>query len=313
MNKDQANEYIRRINKVCDYIDQNFGRELTLDELARIAGFSPYHFHRIFSAMTGETLFAFIQRLRLEHAAALLCTPNSIQTITEIAGICGFSSSSVFSRTFKQRFGDTPSVYRSRNMNQTDSNLYQLLRNNGKACFGGSGYNGIVRQDNHERWGFAMKPVVNIETIKEMRVAYIRYVGPYAGDAKLFENLYKRLFTWAGPRGVDVSTTYILYHDDPEITNEQKLRTSVCVPIGSEIEVSGEIGDMTIGGGEFAVGSFILGSDDYKNAWDYMCGEWFPQSGYQPRNQAPFERYRDSECDTDGKMKVDICIPVEVM
>ena len=312
MKKDQANEYIRRINTVCDYIDHHLGREMTLDELARVAGFSPYHFHRIFSAMTGETLFAFIQRLRLEHAAAMICS-NAANTITDIAQECGFSSSSVFSRLFKQRFDCTPSVFRSRNEDQTNSNLYQLLRNSTKACYGSPGYNNAVLKDNTHKRRVTMEQAVSIEKIEETRVAYVRYVGPYQGDSALFENLYKRLFGWAGPRGIDGSVTYILYHDDPDITDEQKLRTSVCVPIDSEIEVSGEIGEMTIGGGEFAVGHFVLGSDEYKKAWDYMCGEWLPRSGYQPRNLAPFERYRESGCREDGKMGVDICIPVEVM
>ena len=58
MNEAQANEYIVRINKACDHIDRHLTEEMTLSELARVAGFSEYHFHRIFAAMTGETLFA---------------------------------------------------------------------------------------------------------------------------------------------------------------------------------------------------------------------------------------------------------------
>jgi AraC family transcriptional regulator len=145
-----------------------------------------------------------------------------------------------------------------------------------------------------------------------MRVAYLRYVGPYAGDGKLFENLYKRLFAWTGPRDIDVSTTYIIYHDDPNVTDEDKLRMSICVPVGSDVQVSGEIGEMTINGGTYAVGTFLLGNDEYAKAWDYMYSEWLPGSGYQPAPEASFERY-SSHCEADGKMMVDICVPVTVM
>jgi len=131
MNGAQCSEYIARINRVCDYIDRHLGEEMTLRDLACIAGFSEYHFHRLFAAMTGETLFAFIQRLRLERAARQLSVHPS-RKITQLALECGFSSSAVFCRAFKNRFGCTPSAFRDRNQSQKDSSLYQLLRNSGK-------------------------------------------------------------------------------------------------------------------------------------------------------------------------------------
>ena len=56
-------EYTSRINKVLDYIENNLDRSFTLDELARVANFSKFHFHRIFYSFIGETLFQFIQRI----------------------------------------------------------------------------------------------------------------------------------------------------------------------------------------------------------------------------------------------------------
>ncbi len=305
MNQSQANEYIVRINKVCDHIDRHLTEELTLSELARVAGFSEFHFHRIFAAMTGETLFSFIQRLRLESAATRLCVHPAV-AITQLALDCGFSSSAVFCRAFKKRFGCAPSVFRDRNQCQTDSSLDQLLRNSGKEKSGHGGYNGKKNRR------FAMKPVVTIEKMDRMRVAYIRYMGPYAGDSQLFEGLFGRLCAWAGPRGVDMSTTYIIYHDDPAVTEEQKLRLDVCVPIGEDAQVAGEVCETVIEGGTYAVGRFVLGTDEYGQAWAYMYSEWLPGSGYRPANAAAFERYSGG-CGEDGKMPVDICVPVEVI
>ncbi len=312
MERNQAAEYINRINKVCDYIDGNIKEDMTLEMLASIAGFSQYHFHRIFAAMTGETLFSFIWRLKLERAAAALCA-NKSMTVTDIAAEYGFSSSAVFSRMFKKRFGYSPSAFRSRNRSQENGSLGQLLRNNGRGFPIGEGYNVTAGSGNNLTWRQDMKAEVKIEKIEKTRVAYVRYMGPYAGNTELFSNLYARLFAWAGPRKVNTSTTYVIYHDPPGVTEEKNLRVSVCVPIADDVKVSGEICEMEIGGGDYAVGSFSVKADEFGEAWNHMCGEWLPGSGYQPADSAPFERYGAS-CETeDGRFKVDICIPVEVM
>ena len=95
-------EYISRINRVIDYIEANIDKDLSLTSLAKIANFSPFHFHRIFRAMVGETLNGFILRIRLEKAAArLLDHPK--ESITEIAFDCGFSGSATFARAFRER------------------------------------------------------------------------------------------------------------------------------------------------------------------------------------------------------------------
>ena len=70
MNNDiTKDEYTARINRVLDYIEANIDTALSLETLAGVAHFSPFHFHRIFKAMTGETLNRFIQRIRVEKAA----------------------------------------------------------------------------------------------------------------------------------------------------------------------------------------------------------------------------------------------------
>ena len=88
-------EYTARINRVIDYIEANIAKDLSLGELAQVAQFSPFHFHRIFSAMVGETLNEFIWRIRVEKAADRLIT-NPKKSVTEIAFECGFSGSSTF-------------------------------------------------------------------------------------------------------------------------------------------------------------------------------------------------------------------------
>ena len=93
-------EYQQRINKAIDFIEKHYSDDLTLDLLAREANFSKYHFHRIFYTLIGETLFEFIQRIRLEKAASRLFL-NKDLPISDVAYDCGFSSPSVFARAFK--------------------------------------------------------------------------------------------------------------------------------------------------------------------------------------------------------------------
>ena len=98
-----------------------------------------------------------------------------------------------------------------------------------------------------------MKQVKNVEVceLPQMTVAYIRHIGPYKGDEKLFQGLWNKLFTWAGSHGLlgrDFKSL-VIYHDDPNITIEDKLRMSVCITVPENTKVDGEIGRMEIEAG----------------------------------------------------------------
>ena len=109
--KSQANgEYAQRINRVIDYLRGNLDRQVKLEELAKVACFSQFHFHRIFRAVSGETLNNFTNRLRLEKAARHL--RFSDRSLTDIALDCGFSSSATFSRAFRSGYDTSPSQFR---------------------------------------------------------------------------------------------------------------------------------------------------------------------------------------------------------
>ena len=303
-------EYRARLNRVLDYIEEHIGEELTLSELADVAAFSKYHFHRVFAALLGETLFSFIQRVRLERAATFLCNQPK-KSVTGIALECGFSSPSVFSRVFRNRFGLSPSQWREGCGELTqDSNQGQTDRNGEQAPSGDPSYR---MSQHHHNGRIPMEGTVTIEEIPTMDVAYVRHVGPYMGDEKLFERLWGRLIRWAEPRGLfkpPETQMLCVYHDNPDITDGDKLRTSVCISVPADTEVDGEIGKMRIDGGRYAACRFEVDASEYGDAWQWVYGTWLPGSGYQPADGAPFERYPDPE-PKDGKMTVDICIPVK--
>lgn len=331
----QEQEYISRINRVMDYIQANLNKPLTLSELARVACFSPYHFHRIFSSFTGETLNSFIQRLRVEKAVSLLIM-HPTKSITEIAFDAGFASSASFARLFKESFGMSATEMRSggykrfskirkpdskngklnsKNRKDTDFSIEYFLSNDIDG--------GADRSDEKEkitkRRTTTMSNVndvkVIVKDVPSMTVAYVRHIGPYKGNSKLFEDMWGKLLKWAGPRGLmkqpDLKVLNV-YHDDPEITDENNLRMSVCMSVPPETQVSGEIGKMEIAGGKYAIAHFEISEKEFQEAWNYVYGQWLPKSGYQPGDGPCYELcLKDPKDNPEHKYIVEICVPVQ--
>lgn len=310
-------EYKARINRVIDYIEKNLDHAFTLEELSEIANFSKFHFHRIFAVMVGETLFQFIQRLRLERAASVMAGNPRI-TIGQIAIDCGFADQATFARAFKSNFNMSATQWRSvknkekSNLSKTESNLNQMLRNGSQTVQAPSLYLSTINQTRK----YNMKtPVVRVEELKPFTVAYVRHIGPYKGDSNLFEGLFNKLFTWAGPRGLinhPETKVMAVYHDNPEITSEELLRTSVCISVPDNTVVDGEIGKMVMHGGKYAMIRCEISENEFQEAWTWACGEWLPASGYQPDDAPCFELYQsDNKLHPEGKYLFDICIPVK--
>jgi AraC family transcriptional regulator len=105
-----------------------------------------------------------------------------------------------------------------------------------------------------------------------------------------------------------------IYYDNPDITDESKLRTDACITVPADTQVDGEIGKTTIPAGKYAMAHFEIMPDQYQDAWNAVYGGWLPQSGYQPEDGPCYELY-GSEMGTDpkGKHIVDICLPVKPM
>ena len=315
-------EYTSRINRVIDYLEANIDGDLSLETLSGVANFSKFHFHRIFRAMVGETLNQFIQRIRLEKAAAQLIF-NPKKSITEIAFDCGFSGSAAFARAFKDVFQMSASEWRSEGQSleskkrKTKSKIRQPSGKNRKDFDISSYY--IDEQTLNLKWRINMKDKQQVKIeVKEMpdfHVAYVRHIGPYKGDSQLFEGLFDKLMRWAGPRGLlrfPETKVLSVYHDDPKITDEDKLRTSACITVPEDTPVEGEIGKMTVSGGAFAVAGFEIHADEYEEAWDLLMGGWLPDSGYQPDDRLCYEMMlNDPKEHPEGKHIVDICVPVK--
>ena len=101
------------LSDVCAYIAEHFTEELSLEQIAEYAGFSKYHFERIFTEYNGVTFYRYLQQMRINYAQTLLS--NHDLTITDIAEQTGFTSCTAFTRAFKKTTGYPPSQYRMLN------------------------------------------------------------------------------------------------------------------------------------------------------------------------------------------------------
>ncbi|MCK4540722.1 MAG: AraC family transcriptional regulator [Spirochaetales bacterium] len=315
-------EYISRVNRVIDYIDEHLCEQLTLEVLAGVANFSRFHFHRIFSSIIGESLSSYIQRLRVQKAAGFLICETE-RPVTDIALDCGFSGSAPFSRSFRTAYGMSPSEWRKGGWRERSKNSKKESKTDQQGSKGreASSITTSYIGNNNQQWRIKMKGKngidfsVDVKEVPEMNVAYVRHIGPYAGDSKLFEGLFGKLMKWAGPRNlINFPKTKMLtiYHDSPEITEEEKLRISVCLVVPEGTETGGDIGSMKIPGGKFAIGHFEIDQDQYGAAWNSLYGIWLPESGYQAADGPCYELYLNEPKEhPEGKHLVDIYTSVK--
>ncbi len=294
--------YLSKINKVQDYIESHLEDELCIQLLAGIASFSEFHFQRIYRQITGESLYGFIKRLRLEKAVFLLRSSHK-RTIQDIALSVGFSNQASFAKALKERYGVNASEFRKMQEQEMNKLVGEVSRN------------GKVSEDNMQ---YNNPMEVNIRTIDPVRIVYVRHTGAYKGDQDLFQTLFDRLYHYAEHQGLIHSGTqwFALYHDYSELTEEFKLRVSIGVSVGEElsrkeeISCTGEFGSTEIAGGKYAVGRFLLDNEEYQGAWNYMISKWLPESGYMPDDRLCFESYPSEEEGTDRRRIVEIFIPI---
>jgi AraC family transcriptional regulator len=305
-------EYARRLNAALDYIDRNLGDDVSLAKLAAIACFSPFHFHRIFSAFVGEPPAEYVRRLRLEKAAVRLVTEPT-GPVTDIALACGFSTSALFCRLFKSHFGMTPTAWREGGDKKRKKG--QQVRKDGKDGRPRPAYRVPDRTRKPERRTDMTKaPAVRIEDVPPLRVAYVKHMKGYEDSAGIGE-AFETLFCWAGPRGFMGPEARVLgvSLDSPDVTPKDKCRYYACVVVNDRAEPDGRVGLMTLRSGKYAVGRFSGGAGIFRKAYEAMYGGWLPKSGWQPDDAPAFESYVGEPSGTEKRphFVFDLYVPVK--
>ncbi|HEY7437171.1 MAG TPA: GyrI-like domain-containing protein [Methylomirabilota bacterium] len=289
-------EYEKRVNRVIDHVRDHLAEELPLERLARIALFSPFHFHRVFRAVTGETLAAFVQRLRLERAAvSLIHHPD--QSVLAVALDHGFSSAAGFARAFRSRFGMSATAWRAGGARRW-SKRRKPVRKPGKAKPRGKGHSAPMR--------------VVVQELPGYRVAYMRHVGPYGAGG--IPALWTSLRQWMRTRDlVEADALRIgIGHDDAWVTPPEKCRYDACVVVPPSFPGDRLVNLIDLPGGRYAVSRYTGTAHRITHAWDALYRSWLPDSGYEPDDRPCLEVYRGTPqagaC--PGPFTADLCVPV---
>lgn len=260
-----------------DHIVADLTRPVSLTELAQLADLSPFHFHRVFQAMVGETPNEFVKRLRLERSLYLMSFGKR-KSLTDIALDSGFSSSSDFTRSFKQRYGVAPSkfdvaAWRSEHHERIEAATAEspfkltekLPRNN----------------PDHFR--------VRVREMPARTVAYIRVSNPYQGDAVV--QAAKRLMSWAESQRIADNQWYGYQFESPQVTALELCHYCVAVELKSEIQAEGEVGVYHFP--PMLVAEVVMkgGIDLEIRLLRWLYGSWLPRSKYVPADQPCFEAW----------------------
>lgn len=302
MKKQIQADYKGRINRVFEFIDKNLEQNLSLNMLSKIAFFSPFHFHRVFKFVTGETLNEYVTRLRIEKSALDLLHKNI--TLTHIAHKYGFGDNSSYSKAFKKYFGVSPTQFKKENSNKY-SKIQQLNSKNGQEYPNYTKYISVI--NNLKNW-IKMNATIEIKEMPKMDLAFVSSIG-----IQNIESAYQSLIQWAAPKGLLNNETKMItiYHNSFKVTAPNKVRMSASILLNTTIKTEGEIGQTSIEAGKCIIGSFVIGLNEFEKSWTGLF-MWMNEKGYKKTEKEPFEIYHNNfNNHPEKKAIVDFCIPIE--
>jgi AraC family transcriptional regulator len=270
--------YIERVNLAIDHIVGHLHEPLRLRGLSRVAMLSDFHFHRVFQALVGSTPADFVKRLRLEKALTLMSHTRS-PSLTAIALACGFSSSSDFSRCFKQRFGVPPRSFdlsswrqvRGEELKATVEQATKLPR-----------IDRLPPRQNPDSFR------VKIRDLPGRTVAYIRVDKPYQGNGVI--NAARNLVNWAERNGLADGQWLGYQWDNPEVTLLEHCLYHVAVE-AEMFTPKGEVARHRFPPMVVAQVEIRGGLDLELRALQWLYGSWLPRSGYVPDDHPCFEAW----------------------
>jgi AraC family transcriptional regulator len=276
--------YSKRIERVVMYLTEHLDVELDLHRLAEEANFSPYHFHRVYCAMIGETMMDTLRRLRLHRAAVKLLASNT--PIARLAREAHYGSVQSFHRAFKEAHGVAPAAYRSRG--RTTALQFNPSHRNKESMM-------------HE---------VTIQQVQPLRVAALSHQGEYNDIG----NSFARLTAWAAGRNLigPNSRSFGIYYDDPSAVPASALRADACLTIPEHASVDGEYRIAHTPGGPCALLIHVGPYAELEHSYQWLYGLWLPQSGYEPADQPCFEEYlNDAHTLPPSQWRTAICLPLK--
>lgn len=274
-------KYEERINRVVEYISDHLDETIDLNTLAEIACMSPYHWHRVYVGMRGETVAATVKRLRLQRASGLLI--SSDLPVSHIARDCGYSNIQSFTRIFKSVYGLPPATYRQ------------------------NGPHEIFNEPNVVRDQIMFD--VQIQECENKQAFCVSHQGPYIEIHKAFD----RLCGWMGARQLlgAGSEMFGLYYDDPDSIDADKLRSKAGVFSESDLEAENPVERVDVQGGRYAVIEYVGPYESLYKAYRWLYGDWLAGSDEELANKPSIEVYlNDPQVTPPTELRTQIYMPL---
>lgn len=271
----------RRIERVVEHIGSHLDADLDLERLAGVACLSPFHFHRIYRGVMGETVTETVRRRRLHRAAGELV--EGLLPIPRVARRAGYSGVAAFTRAFSASYGIPPAAYRARGAAEpTPANR--------------------SRSDN------AM-PEAEIRTLAPVTVAAVAHRGDYQEIGHAFE----RLQAWAGSAGlIGPGTRFFgVFYDDPASVPKDRLTADACMTVPAGTVLPDGIRQLEIAGGRYATLRHQGPYAELERTYRRLYRDWLPASGEEPADRPCIEEYLN-DCRTlpPAEWLTDVCLPL---
>lgn len=294
---DTRSFYARAVQAAIEHIASHLDDALELEALARIACLSPFHFHRVFRGMVSETPLELARRLRLERAAWRL--KDKLQAITEIAFDAGYETHEAFTRAFRSAYSTSPSGFRLRKYPRIEI---------AARCGIHFTTDGVIPPFiPRDSGGVTMD--VEIKDMPELRVATVRHVGPYNQIPKAFE----RLDDIAGQAGLirHSSAMMAIYHDDPESTPQDQLRSDAALAVPEDVELPEGLAEQHIAAGRYAMTVHVGPYEQLGDTWARFLGEWVPASGNRIGDGVSYEIYKNTPAEIPKQeLRTELYVPL---
>lgn len=270
------------VNQSIDYIMQHLDENLSLDAVAAHFFLSKYHFSRIFKEETGESVYAFIKRCKVDQSAIDMKL-NPTKAITDIGLDYGYSSSN-YSSLFKKRHNTSPAMFRQSMPTQSMAVPFTPER--------------VV----HFKTAAEYSAQIEMQKLDDMFVLYERFIGNYID---LEKNWYQFLDQYKAFLNKKTILVERFFHD-PAITNPAQCICDICMTVEQDCDLNNV---MSISGGQWIVYHFDGVIKDIFETLQGIFSIWLPQSGYEMTRRYGLNIYRHIDRGNHSVV-MDLCIPV---
>lgn len=270
------------VNQSIDYIIHHLNEKLLLDTIASQFYISKYHFSRIFKEETGETIYAFIKRCKVDQSAIDMKL-NPAKTITDIGLDYGYSSSN-YSSVFRKHHETSPAMFRQ--SIPTDSMPVPFTPER------------VV----HFKTAKEYEAKIKIQELNDLFVVYERFIGNYVDIEKHWYEFLDKYKTFLNEKTILAER----FFNDPAITNSSQCICDICMTVEQDCNLDHV---MWIRGGKWIIYHFNGKIEDIFETLQGVFSVWLPQSGYNMAQRYGLNIYHHIDRENHSVV-MDLCIPI---